>query len=63
MSERNVRAPAIIHVLTTGQVALEETAKKDICWRVEGTDLDGKKIEVVIAVYERAVKIKVITVF
>jgi hypothetical protein len=44
-------------------VTLEETAKKDICWRVEGTDLDGRRIQVVVAVYEEAIKIKVITVF
>jgi hypothetical protein len=63
MAERNIGAAAIKHVLTTGQVTLEETAKKDICWRVEGTDLDGRRIEVVVAVYEGAIKIKVITVF
>jgi hypothetical protein len=63
MAERNIAASAIKRVLTIGQVTLEETAKKDICWRVEGTDLDGRRIEVVVAVYEEAIKIKVITVF
>ena len=63
MAERKIEASAIKRVLTTGQVTLEETAKKDICWRVEGTNVDGGRIAVVVAVYAGAIKIKVITVF
>jgi Domain of unknown function (DUF4258) len=63
MAERKIEASAIKRVLITGQVTLEETAKKDICWRVEGTDVDGCKLEAVVAVFEGAIKIKVITVF
>ena len=49
-------------IMTNGQVILQEQ-KKDILWRVEGRDLDGEKIRVVVAVYEMAVMIKVITTF
>lgn len=63
MAERKIEAAAIKYVLTNGQVTLEESAKKDICWRVEGTDVNGRKIEVVVAVYQQAIKIKVMTAF
>lgn len=53
----------VIHALmTNGQVVLHEQ-KKDLLWRVEGRDLDGGQIRVVIAVYEITIRIKVITVF
>ena len=45
-----------------GQVVLHEQ-KKDLLWRVEGRDVDGNKIEVVVAVHEEAITIKVVTTF
>jgi hypothetical protein len=45
-----------------GQVVLHEQ-KQDLLWRVEGKDIDGEKIQVVIAVYEDAIIIKVVTTF
>ena len=49
-------------LMTNGQVVLQEQ-KKDVLWRVEGRDLDGGLIRVVIAVYEVTIRIKVITAF
>ena len=63
MAERNITAADVTRVLTTGQVTLEETAKQDVLWRVEGADLDGKPIGLVVAVFEQSIAIKVITVF
>ena len=63
MEADNVTAPDIKHALMNGQVALEETAKRDILWRVVGNDLDGHRIQVVVAVFEQIIKIKVITTF
>ena len=48
--------------LMNGQVVLHEQ-KKDLLWRVEGRDVDGNKIEVVVAVHEEAITIKVVTTF
>lgn len=48
--------------LMNGQVVLQEQ-KRDVLWRVEGTDIDGGRIKVVVAVYELTIKIKVITTF
>lgn len=48
--------------LMNGQVILHEQ-KKDLLWRVQGTDLDGKQIQVVVALYEEAIIIKVVTTF
>jgi hypothetical protein len=48
--------------LTNGQVVLHEQ-KRDLLWRVEGTDIDGGKIRVVVAVNEMAIEIKVVTTF
>ena len=50
------------HALTNGRVIWEEH-KQDVLWRVEGRDLDGGKIRVVVAVYEREIIIKVVTTF
>ena len=53
----------VMHVLmTNGQVILHEL-KRDVLWRIEGTDIDGGRIRVVVAVYEMAIEIKVITTF
>ena len=45
-----------------GQVILQEQ-KQDLLWRVIGTDLDGNRIQVVVAVYEKEIVIKVVTTF
>jgi Domain of unknown function (DUF4258) len=49
-------------LMTNGQVVLQEQ-KRDILWRIEGRDIDGRRIRVVVAVYEQAILIKVITTF
>lgn len=48
--------------MTNGQVTLHEL-KRDLLWRVEGTDIDGKRMQAIVAVFEMAIKIKVITAF
>lgn len=55
-------AADVEHSLMNGQVVLHEV-KKDILWRSEGTDLDGERIRVVVAVFEEEILIKVITTF
>lgn len=45
-----------------GQVILHEQ-KQDLLWRVKGRDIDGNEIRVVVAVYEEAIIIKVVTTF
>jgi hypothetical protein len=67
LEEMTARFPApataadVEHCLMSGQVILEEY-KRDILWRVKGRDLDGRVMEVVIAVFEEEKRIKVITV-
>lgn len=48
--------------LTNSQVVLHEQ-KKDLLWRAKGRDVDGNEIQVVVAVYEEAIIIKVVTTF
>ena len=43
-------------------VILEE-CKQDILWRVDGRDIDGHSLKVVVAVYESTITIKVVTAF
>ena len=50
------------YALTNGRVVLHEQ-KRDLLWRVIGQDLDGERIQVVVAVYEEAIVIKVVTTF
>lgn len=50
----------IRHVLANGSVTWTET-KKDLLWHVEGFDVDGRRIRVVIAPNEIDLKIKIIT--
>jgi chromosome condensin MukBEF ATPase and DNA-binding subunit MukB len=45
-----------------GQVVLHEQ-KRDVLWRVEGRDLDGRRIQIIVAVYEQAIRIKIVTTF
>jgi hypothetical protein len=49
-------------IMTNSQVTLHEL-KRDLLWRAEGKDLDGKRIQVVVAVFDAVPKIKVITAF
>jgi Domain of unknown function (DUF4258) len=62
MKERSILASDVINALMKGQVILEEL-KADVLWRVEGRDLDSAPLRVVVAVYEEAIKIKVVTTF
>jgi hypothetical protein len=62
MAERKIEATDIEHCLTFGHVVLVES-KRDILWRVKGSDIDGDGMDVLIAVYEDENGIKVITVF
>lgn len=50
------------HALMNGRVILEEY-KQDVLWRVIGADLDGRRVQAVVAVYEEEIIIKVITTF
>jgi hypothetical protein len=50
------------HSLMNGQVVLQEQ-KKDRLWRSVGKDIDGDRIQVVVAVYEEEITIKIITTF
>jgi hypothetical protein len=49
-------------MLTNCQVVLMET-KKDILWRAVGTDIDGNRLEAVVAVSEEEITIKIVTSF
>ena len=62
MEERKISEPDVECALTNGQVILEE-GKTDVLWRVKGNDIDGNNIEIVVAVYEDAIEIKVVTTF
>lgn len=55
-------ADDVKHAVTNGQVVLEEQ-KQDRLWRVEGKDVDGNRIQVVVAAYEAIIQVKVITTF
>jgi Domain of unknown function (DUF4258) len=50
------------NALINGQVVLHEQ-KKDLLWRVKGKDVDGAEIQVVVAVYEEEIVIKIVTTF
>lgn len=62
MAKDGWTADDIEHAVTNGQVTLEEQ-KQDRLWRVEGKDVDGNQIQVVLAVDEGAMTIKVVTAF
>jgi hypothetical protein len=62
MAKDGWTAADVQFALMNGQVVLHEQ-KRDILWRVEGTDIDGGRIQVVVAVYELTIRIKVITTF
>jgi hypothetical protein len=48
--------------LTNGRVILHEI-KQDLLWRVIGNDLDGGRVQVVVAVDEEEIAIKMVTTF
>jgi len=62
MAKDGWTADDVKHAVTNGRVVLVEQ-KRDELWRVEGRNIDGNRIQVVVAVYEKAVEIKVITAF
>lgn len=62
MIKRKIHEEDVISALTNGQVILEEY-KQDVVWRVEGKDVDGARLQVVAAVYEDTVVIKVVSAF
>lgn len=61
MAEYNRTADDVICALTNGHVKRVDV-KEDVIFRVRGTDIDGEPIEVAVAVFERTITIKVITV-
>ncbi len=61
MAEYGHTADDVIAALINGQVIRVEV-KEDVIFRVRGQNIDGEEIEIPVAVYERAVSIKVITV-
>jgi|SRR5882672_7350993 len=52
----------VIHAVRNGRVVLEEQ-KQDRLWRVEGKDVDGNRVQVVVAVDDVGIRVKVITAF
>jgi len=62
MEARGISQPDVQSALMNGQVTLEEV-KRDVLWRVEGKDIDGRRIEVVVAADEGEITIKVVTAF
>jgi hypothetical protein len=62
MAKDGWTADDVRHAVMAGQVVLEEQ-KQDRLWRVEGKDVDGNRIQVVVAVYEALIRVKVITAF
>ncbi len=50
----------IRHVLAQGWVTWIET-KRDLLWHVEGFDVDGRSIRVVVAINEIEMTIKIVT--
>jgi hypothetical protein len=62
MKERNITAEDVINALINGQISFHET-KKDILYRVVGQDLDGKRLEVQVAMFEDTISIKIVTAF
>jgi len=61
MANDDIFEADIRHVLGGGYVTWIET-KTDELWHVEGKDIDGRSIRVIVAVDEAALVIKVVTV-
>jgi hypothetical protein len=53
----------IEQALTNCRVILHEIAKRDLLWRAVGRDMDGKSVQVVVAVNEQEITVKVVTTF
>jgi Domain of unknown function (DUF4258) len=62
MAERGITAADVQRAVKTGRVVLHEL-KRDLVWRVEGADVDGERIQVLLTVYEMEIRIKIITAF
>lgn len=62
IKKRNINAADVVYSLTNGQVVLREV-KTDELWRVEGHDVDGNKLQTIVAIYEASVEIKIVTAF
>ncbi len=62
MEARGITQPDMEYALTNGRVILAEM-KSDLLWRVKGTDVDGNKIGIIVAVDEVDTMIKVVTTF
>jgi Domain of unknown function (DUF4258) len=62
MAERGIAAADVQRAVKTGRVVLHEL-KRDLVWRVEGADVDGGRIQVLLTVYETEIRIKIITAF
>jgi hypothetical protein len=63
MAERGIAAADVLRAVKTGQVILHEV-KRDPVWRVEGKDVDGEKIRVLVTVSKTEIpRIKIITAF
>lgn len=60
MAHDSIIEADIRHVLSKGPVCWVEF-KADEIWHVDGTDIDGRKIRVVVAVSDASTTIKVIT--
>ena len=60
MANDSILEADIRHVLSKNSVSWVEW-KTDELWHIEGCDIDGRKIRVVVAVYEATTTIKVIT--
>lgn len=60
MAKDEILAEDINRVLASGSVTWVET-KQDVLWHVEGRDLDGRSIRVVLAPDENDAAIKIVT--
>jgi hypothetical protein len=63
MIKRGIVAEDVKCALMNGQIMFHEALKHDLFYRVDGTDLDGHRLQVQVAIYEEIVSIKVITAF
>jgi hypothetical protein len=62
MANDDWTADDVKHAVMNGRVVLQEQ-KQDVLWRVVGSDIDGGQIQVVVAVSEDKIEIKVVTTF
>jgi len=61
MAADNILAAAASHVLKHGQVVWMEVGKRGETWHVEGRDVDGRSIRLVVAVDEAGSAVTVVT--